>query len=416
MCLSPHFYIMPTAMKTSPRSLLLAALGVAAIAGLLCVAPLQADSKDAKERAMPELRLDSTTAKRDATAPRSYSTIVKKAAPSVVYVFSSKTVKSPNPELLPFFNDPMFRRFFGDQLPDEDNGNNNGGSSRRYGQRRQPEMKQQGLGSGVIVSADGYILTNNHVVDGADEVKVTLDAGKREFVAEVVGRDPKADLAVLKIDAKGLTPIVIADSDTLEVGDTVLAIGNPFGIGQTVTSGIVSATGRSGLGIEEYEDFIQTDAAINPGNSGGALVNALGEVIGINTFILTGGGGSEGSIGLGFAVPVERARRIAQEIREHGRVREFGTGISTDPFTAQAMGVRPGDGVLVTQVKPGSAGAQAGVQAGDVIVGADGRRIGDLDDIRQLLRQFRVGDRVKIEVLRAGKTRTLWMVLTEGND
>jgi serine protease Do len=302
-------------MKTSPRSLLLAALGVAAVTGLLVVAPANAESKEAKSRAIPELKIDHAAAKRDAAAPRSYSAVVKKAAPSVVYVFSTKTVRAPRPELMPFFNDPAFRRFFGDQLPDDEDQ----GSQPRNGRRRQrqPEMKQQGLGSGVIVSADGYILTNNHVVDGADEVKVTLDAGKREFVAEIVGRDPKTDLAVLKIDAKDLTAVTLGDSDALEVGDVVLAIGNPFGIGQTVTSGIVSATGRGGLGIEDYEDFIQTDAAINPGNSGGALVDAEGRLIGINTAIYSRTGGN---IGLGFAIPVNLARSVMEQLITGGKI------------------------------------------------------------------------------------------------
>jgi len=289
------------------------------------------------------------------------------------------------------------------------------------------KRKAQSWGSGVIYDREGWILTNHHVLAQALDrrsrtaIQVTLPDGRR-FEGTAVGSDPDNDIGVVRIRGDSL-PVARLAQEPAVLGEWVLAIGNPYGYlmddaQPSVTAGVVSAVNRSftpGSGIA-LRHVLQTDAAINPGNSGGALVNALGEVIGINTFILTGGGGSEGSIGLGFAVPVERARRIAQEIREHGRVREFGTGISTDPFTAQAMGVRPGDGVLVTQVKPGSAGAQAGVQAGDVIVGADGRRIGDLDDIRQLLRQFRVGDRVKIEVLRAGKTRTLWMVLTEGKD
>jgi serine protease Do len=402
---------MPTAMKTSPRSLLLAALGVAAATGLLCVAPLSADAKDSKERAMPELRLDSTAAKRDAAAPRSYSTIVKKAAPSVVYVFSSKTVKSPNPELLPFFNDPMFRRFFGDQLPDEDNGNNNGGSSRRHGQRRQPEMKQQGLGSGVVVSADGYILTNNHVVDGADEVKVTLDAGKREFVAEVVGRDPKADLAVLKIDAKGLTPIAIGDSDALEVGDTVLAIGNPFGIGQTVTSGIVSATGRSGLGIEEYEDFIQTDAAINPGNSGGALIDADGRLVGINTAIYSRTGGS---MGLGFAIPSNLARTVMEQLITKGKIERGFIGVNLQELTPELKKeFKVETGALVTAVSPDSAGEKAGLKQGDVIVKYDGAAVEDPRRLKLMVGRHAPGAEVKIEVVRDGAEKTFTLKLGE---
>jgi serine protease Do len=399
-------------MKTSPRSLLLAALGVATVTGLLCVAPLRADSKDTKERAMPELRFDSAAAKRDAAAPRSYAPIVKKAAPSVVYVFSSKTVKSPNPELLPFFNDPMFRRFFGDQMPDDDNGNNNGGgNSRRYGQRRQPEMKQQGLGSGVVVSADGYILTNNHVVDGADEVKVTLDAGKREFVAEVVGRDPKADLAVLKIDAKDLTPITLADSDALEVGDTVLAIGNPFGIGQTVTSGIVSATGRSGLGIEEYEDFIQTDAAINPGNSGGALIDADGRLVGINTAIYSRTGGS---MGLGFAIPSNLARSVMEQLITKGKIERGFIGVNLQELSPELKKeFKVETGALITAVTPDSAGDKAGLKQGDVIVKFDGAAVEDPRRLKLMVGRHAPGVEVKLAVIRDGKEKTVTLKLGE---
>ncbi|PYK63597.1 MAG: peptidase S1, partial [Verrucomicrobia bacterium] len=203
----------------------------------------------------------------------SFSPVVKKVAPSVVNIFTTKTVRNPMPEVTPFFDDPFFRRFFGSPFGDD-------------GGRRQPRtFKERSLGSGVIVTKDGYILTNNHVVDGADEIKVARDKDKKQFTAKVIGRDPRTDIAVLKIDAKDLPFITFADSDKIEVGDVVLALGNPFGIGQTVTMGIVSATGRGGMGIEDYEDFIQTDAAINPGNSGGALVDAEGRLVGLNTAI-----------------------------------------------------------------------------------------------------------------------------------
>ena len=193
----------------------------------------------------------------------SFSPVVKKVAPSVVNVFTTKTVKNPYPEMLPFSGDQLFRRFFGDQSDEN--------QPRRRQQQQPRTFKERSLGSGVIVTKDGYILTNNHVVDGADEIEVTQEKSKQRYTAKVVGRDPKTDIAVLKIDAKDLPFVTFADSDKIEVGDVVLAIGNPFGIGQTVTMGIVSATGRGGMGIEDYEDFIQTDASINPGNSGGAL-------------------------------------------------------------------------------------------------------------------------------------------------
>ncbi len=396
-------------MKTSPRSLTLAALALAVVAGSLAVAPLRADEKAAKERALPELKIDRAATKRDGAAPRSYAPIVKKAAPSVVYVFSTKTVKHP-PMQMPFFNDPMFRRFFGDQLPEQDD-DNNGGSARRYGQRRQPEMKQQGLGSGVVVSADGYILTNNHVVDGADEVKVTLDAGKREFVAEIVGRDPKTDLAVLKIDAKDLTPVNIADSDALEVGDTVLAIGNPFGIGQTVTSGIVSATGRGGLGIEEYEDFIQTDAAINPGNSGGALVDCEGRLVGINTAIYSRTGGF---MGLGFAIPSNLARSVMEQLITKGKIERGFIGVNiqdVSPELKKEFGVE--EGVIVTGVSPDSAGEKAGLKSGDVIVKLDGQPIVDGRRLRLAVGRHAPGTEVKLDVIRDGKEKTFTLKLGE---
>ena len=265
-----------------------------------------------------------------------------------------------------------------------------------------------------MVSSDGVILTNRHVVLNADKIRVRF-ADKRDLPAIIVGMDPLTDLAVLKVDAKNLPTAMQGDSSKLKVGQWVLAIGAPMGLERTATQGIISALGRA-LPTDNYVSFIQTDVPINPGNSGGALVNALGEVIGINTFILTGGGGSEGNIGLGFAVPVDRAARIAREIREHGRVRSFVTGISTDPLAAQAMGIGAKDGVLVSEVKLGSPGAKAGVRSGDLIVGADGHRIADLDELRQILRQFRVGDRLKLELRRGSETLTAWMILEEGKE
>src|SRR5437660_7366945 len=235
----------------------------------------------------------------------SFAPVVKKVAPSVVNVFTTKTVRNPMPEITPFFDDPFFRRFFGSPF-----GDNEG--------RRQPRtFKERSLGSGVIVTKDGYILTNNHVVDGADEIKVARDKDKKQFTAKVVGRDPKTDIVVLKIEASEMPFITFADSDKLEVGDVALALGNPFGIGQTVTMGIVSATGRGGMGIEDYEDFIQTDAAINPGNSGGALVDAEGRLVGLNTAILSRSGGSQG---VGFAIPSNIARTVMESLIAHGHV------------------------------------------------------------------------------------------------
>ena len=391
-------------MNTSPRSLLLSALGVATATALFVIAPASAESKDSKPRSVPELKIDHSAAKRDAVAPRSYSAVVKKAAPSVVYVFSSKTVRNPHPEMMPFFDDPAFRRFFGDQVPDE--GNNRRGGRQH---RRMPEMKQQGLGSGVIVSADGYILTNNHVVDGADEVKVGFDGGKKEFVAEIIGRDPKTDLAILKIDAKDLTPATLGDSDALEVGDVVLAIGNPFGIGQTVTSGIVSATSRGGLGIEEYEDFIQTDAAINPGNSGGALVDAEGRLVGINTAMYSRTGGS---MGLGFAIPANLARSVMEQLITGGKIVRGHIGVGIQDMTPELkkeFGVE--DGVVVTGVSPDSAAAKAGIKQGDVIVKFEGEPVVDGRRLRLMVGKRAPGTEVKIDLVRDGKPQVFKLKL-----
>lgn len=291
-----------------------------------------------------------------------------------------------------------------------------------------PQKRQvQSWGSGVIIDREGWILTNHHVIEAALDkrsratLQVTLPDGRR-FEGKAVGSDPDNDVALVKITGDSL-PVARLSDGAPELGEWALAIGNPYGYlmddpHPSVTAGVVSAvdrsfSARSGITLRHV---LQTDAAINPGNSGGALVNALGEVIGINTFILTGGGGSEGNIGLGFAVPIDRAARIAQEIREHGRVRSFITGISTDPLAAQAMGIGAKDGVLVSEVKPGSPGAKAGVRSGDLIVGADGHRITDLDELRQILRQFRVGDRLKLELRRGSEALTVWMVLEEGKE
>ena len=240
---------------------------------------------------------------RDTKLLSSFAPVVQKVAPTVVNIFSTKTVKNPLTQLMPFYNDPLFRQFFGDHFE---------------GQGWQPStLKEQSLGSGVIVTKDGYVLTNNHVVDGAEDVKVTFSKGSQDYPARVVGRDPKTDLAVIKIEGSNLPFITFGDSEKIEVGDLVLALGNPFGVGQTVTNGIISAVKRGGLGMEDYEDFIQTDAAINPGNSGGPLVDMEGRLVGINTAILSGSGGS---MGIGFAIPVNLVRQVMEQLIKHGKV------------------------------------------------------------------------------------------------
>jgi serine protease Do len=346
-------------------------------------------------RPAPELNIDDSPPVRDRGPFQSFSPVVKMASPSVAYVFSTKTVRSPRPDLMPFFMDPNFRRFFG--IPDDEGG----GGGPRIVPEAPRESREQSLGSGVIVSKDGYIITNNHVIEGADEVRVTLDNGRREFVAEVVGRDPKTDLAVLKIDATDLQPATLGDSDQLEVGDIVLAIGNPFGIGLTVTSGIISATGRGGLGIEDYEDFIQTDAAINPGNSGGALIDAQGRVVGINTAILSRSGGFQG---VGFAIPIELAHAVMNTLIEHGKVTRGFLGVNIQDLSSDLNDAfKVEHGALVTGVTKGSAADAAGLKAGDVITTLNGVQVEDGRRLRLAIGRFTPGTEIKLGVVRDGE-------------
>ncbi len=335
-----------------------------------------------------------------ATFQTGFSAIVKQTSPAVVNVYSTRIDKQRAPQMSPFFNDPFFRRFFGDN-PEQN-------------QPQQPrERKQQSLGSGVIVNPDGYIVTNNHVVDGATDVKVTT-YNKKDYPAKVVGRDPKTDIAVLKVDAKDLPYLRLGDSNKAEVGDVVLAIGNPFGLGQTVTMGIISAKGRGNLGIEDYEDFIQTDAAINPGNSGGALINTRGELIGINTAILSGSGGNQG---VGFAIPVNMARNVVQQIEQHGHVVRGYLGVSIQPVTeqmAKAFG-RPGEsyGALVAQVSPDSPASKAGLEAGDIILELNDQRVEDSRTLSLAVSQMSPGSPAHLKVFRNGATKDFVVTLGE---
>ncbi|MGE3773735.1 MAG: DegQ family serine endoprotease [Gammaproteobacteria bacterium] len=284
----------------------------------------------------------------------------------------------------PLFNDPFFRRFF--ELPNMPR-----------------ERKTQSLGSGVIVDAKrGLVLTNNHVVANADQINVRLNDG-RSFEAELVGTDPETDVAVIRIEASGLTALPPADSDGARVGDFVVAIGNPFGLGQTVTSGIISALARSGLGITGYEDLIQTDASINPGNSGGALVNLRGELVGINTAIYSQSGGN---IGIGFAIPVNMARQVMEQLVRYGEVNRGYLGAemqNLDPELAAAFGLENAQGAVLVNIVPGSPAEKAGLRPGDVVTGANGRAIRDAASLRNQVGLLRVGDRITLEVLRDGK-------------
>jgi serine protease Do len=313
----------------------------------------------------------------------------KRAMPAVVKISVSKVVKAPAGMQMPegMENDPMFRQFFGGR-----------------GFETPRPHREGGLGSGVIVSPDGYILTNNHVVDDATDVRVTL-ADRREFKGRVVGKDAKIDLAVVKVEASNLPVITVGSSSKLEVGDCVLAIGNPFGVGQTVTMGIISATGRAGLGIEDYEDFIQTDAAINPGNSGGALVNDRGELIGINTAILSGGSG--GNQGIGFAVPVNLARQVMDQIVTHGHVVRSYLGVSVQPVTpaiARAMNLSTPDGALVSQVTSDSPAQRAGLREGDVITEINGTPVQESNQLRMTVSMMNPGEDARLKVVRDGRT------------
>lgn len=293
----------------------------------------------------------------------------------------------------PLLNDPFFRRFF--NIPDEQF-------------RQQTERRQQSAGSGVIVDAgDGVVLTNFHVIKDADEIQVSLIDG-RSFKAELQGVDPELDIAVLKIDAKNLSEVKMTNSENLRVGDFVVAIGNPFGLGQTVTTGIVSALGRSGLGIEGYENFIQTDASINPGNSGGALVNLRGELIGINTAIISRGGGN---IGIGFAIPTNMARASMEQILADGEVRRGQLGVGIQDITSDlrdAFGLKRGEfGVLVTGVAEDSPAEEAGIAAGDIILAVDGVPTKNSSQLRSLVGVKRIGEEVKVDLFRDSERITL---------
>jgi serine protease Do len=316
--------------------------------------------------------------------------------PAVVNISSTKTVRTPGVQS-PFFDDPLFRRFFGDHFG-------------RFGHPR--EFKQSGLGSGVIVDKDGYILTNNHVIDDAEEIKVRLP-DKREFKGKVIGADPKTDLAVIKIDSNHLPVIPLGDSENLKVGETVIAVGNPFGLNQTVTSGIVSATGRANVGIADYEDFIQTDAAINPGNSGGALVNVRGELVGVNTAIFSTSGGYQG---IGFAIPSAMARVVMDSLIKKGKVVRGWLGVSIQPVTAdlaKQFGIREEKGVLVSDVVEESPADKAGIQRGDVIIEYDGREVNDPGVLRNSVAATTPGTQVMLTILRDGKSQKVKVAIAE---
>ena len=353
-------------------------------------------AKDSKAAAAvpnkkPELRLDlSAISEGKSAVVTSYADVVEPVQRAVVSIYSTKIIKERVQV------NPLFRQFF-PGLQDQER-----------------ESKQEGMGSGVIVSADGYILTNNHVVEGADELKVSL-SDDREFIAKVIGTDPKTDVAVIKIESEKLPSVILADSEKLRVGDIVFAVGNPLGVGQTVTMGIVSAKGRNKVGILDggYEDFIQTDAAINMGNSGGALVDAKGRLVGINSAILSP---SRGNIGIGFAIPVNLAASIMNSLIATGSVSRGYLGVkspdSVTPDVAEQLGLpRDTKGVLITDIDTGSPAEKAGLKRTDVILGVDGHTVTSLEDLRLRISQMIPGSVTKIKVMRDSKVKIVDVTL-----
>jgi len=329
---------------------------------------------------------------------RSYADVAAKTMPSVVNISTDKVIE--NSAMNPFFDDPIFRRFF--NMPN-DNIHGRGG-----------KQVQHSLGSGVVISTDGYILTNNHVVENADKIVVNFH-GEKEYEAEVIGTDPPTDVALIKIDAEDLPAITIGDSDALRVGDQVMAIGNPFGVGQTVTMGIVSALGRN-IGLMDYSDLIQTDASINPGNSGGALVNMAGELVGMNAAILSRSGGSQG---IGFAIPTKMAMRVVESLKTDGKVQRAYLGVLPQEVTqamAQVYGLDKPEGVLIAQVNEDTPAQEAGLKEGDIILSVDGKPIKNPSMLRNIISLSEVGHRAKLEILRDGKHKTVKVKLDEFPD
>lgn len=321
----------------------------------------------------------------DGQALPSLAPMLKKATPAVVNISTKTKIEIAEH---PLMRDPFFRRFF--EIPN------------------MPRHREtSSLGSGVIVDArNGYIITNNHVIDKADQIQVTL-SDARQLTAKLIGADPESDIAVIKVEPKNLTELPVADSAQLQVGDFVVAIGNPFGLGQTVTSGIVSALGRSGLGIEGYEDFIQTDASINPGNSGGALVNLRGELIGINTAILAPSGGN---VGIGFAIPSNMVVNIKTTLVEHGVVKRGQLGITPqdlNPELAQAFGLEQNHGVVIASVQPKSPADKAGLEPGDIVLAINDKRIKNSQEVRNQIGLLPIGEEVKLDILHKGEAQTI---------
>jgi len=382
-------------------------LPVVVLAGALAAAGTTlAFTKKTAERTKPgpvalkNVPVDETPVLRNGVLHESFAPIVEQVAPGVVKIETETSVKNTSIQQPPGFNEPFWRRFFGDQF------------GHMFPPSPSGPFHTHGLGSGVIVTKDGYILTNDHVVDNATEVKVTLQDG-REFTAKVIGRDPKSDVAVVKVDAKNLPVVPMADSDKVQVGDVVLAIGNPFGVGQTVTTGIVSAKNRGNMGIEDYEDFIQTDAAINPGNSGGALVDIDGRLIGINTAILSRSGGSQG---VGFAIPTDLARNVMASLINYGHVTRGYLGVmiqDVTPELAKEFKLKKPSGALVGDVVPDGPAAKAGFKDGDVVLQFNHKAVTDSRHLKLTVANTKPGATVPVKVWRNGTTKTLEVTLKQ---
>ncbi len=334
---------------------------------------------------------------------KAFVNVVKKAKPAVVHIKVEKTTKGGSPGgegAEEMFNHPFFEQFFGPQF-------------RGRQPRQQPEFKQRGQGSGFIISEKGHILTNNHVVEDADIIKVSL-SDNREFVAKVVGTDPQSDVALLKIDDPANLPVLpLGDSSALEAGEWVIAIGNPFGLSQTVTVGVVSATGRSSVGINEYENFIQTDAAINPGNSGGPLINGRGEAVGINTALFSRTGGY---MGIGFAIPINMAKSIEDQLQKQGKVTRGWLGVviqNVDKNLAESFGLKKVEGILVSEVQKDSPASSAGLQRDDIILRLNDSPLNDVSDLRNRVALLPPGSKATLDILRDGREKKVQFTIGE---
>jgi Do/DeqQ family serine protease len=381
---------MPTLSPSRPwKGLLVLVVALALFGGVAALPALPAGAADdaATQREIEVL----------VRASKARAAIVKRVSPAVVHISVEKTVQNDGQsgELPDYFDDEFFRRFFAPRMPIPPR-----------------EFKQRGLGSGSIVDAHGFILTNNHVIEDADRIIVKLKDG-REFPGELIGADPATDLAVVKIKADNLPVASLGNSDQLEVGETVMAIGNPFGLEQTVTQGIVSAKGRSQVGLTDYEDFIQTDASINPGNSGGPLVNLKGEIVGVNTAIFSRSGGS---MGIGFSIPINMAKTIMQSLIESGKVVRGFLGVVIQDVTqelADALNVKVNEGVLIANVGPDTPASAAGMQQGDIVVKFNGHGVKSSNELRNAVAAIKPGAKVPVELLREGKPTRLQVTVGE---